>query len=442
MLKGLAKAQALKEFRSLRMALTDGSLKSLDKARGLKRFRELRVLLGGDGVATAAIDPLVAQKDLRANVRALEAKVEAAKDRETALKIAVAAAKKDPDMQRYAVTALRDYVLTQNRENYVIDFPKPVAKKYLSSLDVSREFHRLRKVTDTTPFRIVGKGNNGSIEISVYDSKDRKDYDFFINRPYQEDDGDFTPMFGKSSWIADALSQWFSGQPVSRLVSPTKDPKWDRLNIESTFLEALKGGQDDAVNAGSGGGDVENAHVKSFELDGFVHNVVLELKLKQGESLFSQRILTRKTKITKDDAETYGLPRSVDAWRVSIIQAENGRFYSKIEPMTTSSGSAGAVSAYFGELESYAEDVIGRIAPSVAKAARDDWEKANNSKDQLLLTPSTEPAINPLYQSVLDGAPVTRELILQVKAEGEKDLSHPQLRPVVQVLWQKCSEAA
>ena len=57
-------------------------------------------------------------------------------------------------------------------------------------------------------------------------------------------------------------------------------------------------------------------------------------------------------------------------------------------------------------------------------------------------TANADTAINPVYQSVLDGAPVTRELILQVKAEGEKDLSHPQLRPVVQVLWQKCSEAA
>lgn len=49
MLTTLEKAKALKEFRSLRVALTSGALKTLEKAKSLKRFRELRVLLGGDG---------------------------------------------------------------------------------------------------------------------------------------------------------------------------------------------------------------------------------------------------------------------------------------------------------------------------------------------------------------------------------------------------------
>lgn len=50
---------------------------------------------------------------------------------------------------------------------------------------------------------------------------------------------------------------------------------------------------------------------------------------------------------------------------------------------------------------------------------------------------NTEPQpapTNPLYQSVLDGEPVTEQLIEQVKAEGQKDLDHPQLRPVVRVI--------
>lgn len=51
MLKGLQKAQALKEFRGLRVALTEGGLKGVAKARSLKRFRELRVLLGGENAS-------------------------------------------------------------------------------------------------------------------------------------------------------------------------------------------------------------------------------------------------------------------------------------------------------------------------------------------------------------------------------------------------------
>jgi len=45
-----------------------------------------------------------------------------------------------------------------------------------------------------------------------------------------------------------------------------------------------------------------------------------------------------------------------------------------------------------------------------------------------------EPAINPLYQSVLDGAAVTIDLAKQVRAEGQKDPDHPQLRPAVRVI--------
>lgn len=41
---------------------------------------------------------------------------------------------------------------------------------------------------------------------------------------------------------------------------------------------------------------------------------------------------------------------------------------------------------------------------------------------------------NPLYQSVLDGAAVTIDLAKQVRAEGQKDPDHPQLRPAVRVI--------
>lgn len=47
------------------------------------------------------------------------------------------------------------------------------------------------------------------------------------------------------------------------------------------------------------------------------------------------------------------------------------------------------------------------------------------------------PATNAVFQSVLDGAEITRELIVQVRAEALKDLTHPQLRPAVKIIRDK-----
>ncbi|MEY2863595.1 MAG: hypothetical protein RLY58_1302 [Pseudomonadota bacterium] len=57
-------------------------------------------------------------------------------------------------------------------------------------------------------------------------------------------------------------------------------------------------------------------------------------------------------------------------------------------------------------------------------------------------TANPDAAINPVYQSVLDGAPITRELIEQVEAEGQKDPEHPQLRPAVRIIVEQCQRMA
>ena len=49
----------------------------------------------------------------------------------------------------------------------------------------------------------------------------------------------------------------------------------------------------------------------------------------------------------------------------------------------------------------------------------------------VLLGGAVANAVNALYQSVLDGAAITVELIEKVIEEAKKDVSHPQLRPVV-----------
>lgn len=53
-----------------------------------------------------------------------------------------------------------------------------------------------------------------------------------------------------------------------------------------------------------------------------------------------------------------------------------------------------------------------------------------------------EPANNPLYQSVIDGAVITVELIEQLKAEAQKDLNHPQLRPCIKIVVEKVKALA
>ncbi len=59
MLKGVEKARALQEFRTLRLALTNGSVKGVEKAKALRRFRELRLLLGGqNGTEQSVSNPL------------------------------------------------------------------------------------------------------------------------------------------------------------------------------------------------------------------------------------------------------------------------------------------------------------------------------------------------------------------------------------------------
>ena len=58
----------------------------------------------------------------------------------------------------------------------------------------------------------------------------------------------------------------------------------------------------------------------------------------------------------------------------------------------------------------------------------------------VLLGGAVANAVNALYQSVLDGAAITVELIEKVIEEAKKDVSHPQLRPVVIRIRDKVGE--
>lgn len=76
MLKGVEKARALQEFRSLRLALTGESLKGVEKAKAIRRFRELRLLLGGQNATQPAANNPVYQRVIDGEVITRELLVE------------------------------------------------------------------------------------------------------------------------------------------------------------------------------------------------------------------------------------------------------------------------------------------------------------------------------------------------------------------------------
>lgn len=83
----------------------------------------------------------------------------------------------------------------------------------------------------------------------------------------------------------------------------------------------------------------------------------------------------------------------------------------------------------------------GLVPPPIVTEARKNIESELDDliaqRDALVASRNPvepEATTNPLYQSVLDGAAVTIDLVKQVRAEGQKDPDHPQLRPAVRVI--------
>jgi hypothetical protein len=189
---------------------------------------------------TESIDTLASQKDLRASAKALETKIESAKSREAALSLAAAAVQKDPEMQEYALSALQSYVVAQNRENYILDFPKPPPKKYRSDQDISKDVARLNKALVNTPYGISGRGHNSSISFKINDQNLRKYIDFLIMRDESNETSDYKVVGIRPYWLADAIAKWFGGDEVKSLVSDAKESKWVRFNIEGTLLGAVR----------------------------------------------------------------------------------------------------------------------------------------------------------------------------------------------------------
>lgn len=74
------------------------------------------------------------------------------------------------------------------------------------------------------------------------------------------------------------------------------------------------------------------------------------------------------------------------------------------------------------ELTDEVEDALGEINGNGSSGAANDG------------------GINPLYQSVLDGAEITRTLIEAMIEEAQKDDTHPQLRPATKIVVEKVEQ--
>lgn len=87
-----------------------------------------------------------------------------------------------------------------------------------------------------------------------------------------------------------------------------------------------------------------------------------------GSRVVSSEIIVKKIPIKKRDQKEYGLPEAVYAWRVSVIENEDGSRYSQVEAMTRDYGRTpgGEIVGYFDPVDS---EAISSIAPSIDKAA-------------------------------------------------------------------------
>jgi hypothetical protein len=138
------------------------------------------------------------------------------------------------------LSALQSYVVAQNRENYILDFPKPPPKKYRSDQDISKDVARLNKALVNTPYGISGRGHNSSISFKINDQNLRKYIDFLIMRDESNETSDYKVVGIRPYWLADAIAKWFGGDEVKSLVSDAKESKWVRFNIEGTLLGAVR----------------------------------------------------------------------------------------------------------------------------------------------------------------------------------------------------------
>jgi len=108
----------------------------------------------------------------------------------------------------------------------------------------------------------------------------------------------------------------------------------------------------------------------------------------EGGEVLSSKIIVKKTPITKDDRQDFGDQKNVFAWRVSAIKNKDGGIFAKVEAMTQDHGRTpdGEVVGYFTDVRGHALDALGRIAPSISRAAQQAYDDAvsRNSNGDLL----------------------------------------------------------
>jgi hypothetical protein len=113
-----------------------------------------------------------------------------------------------------------------------------------------------------------------------------------------------------------------------------------------------------------------------------------------GGEVVSSRVITTKTKLTKAQAQSLGLPADkgqVFAWRVSVVRGDGG-VYSAIEVMAQDHGRSpdGEVLAHFKPVDT--PEAVERVAPAVMKAAAADLQAAQDADADTLPGFSRKPS--------------------------------------------------
>lgn len=146
----------------------------------------------------------------------------------------------------------------------------------------------------------------------------------------------------------------------------------------------------------------EQEEFQGEEFDVILHDRMLvnyqaknPVPLDEGESLLKSEIISEKTKVSKRDQQAFDLPETIDAWRLSVIETEEGTKSGSLEYMADG-GSAGGTKRY-AEFKRLEHDAISRVADKQHKKLIAMME---SNESDLLSESDTKPDSNSVKAEV------------------------------------------
>lgn len=151
--------------------------------------------------------------------------------------------------------------------------------------------------------------------------------------------------------------------------------------------------------------------------------------------VLSSRVITSKTPISRSNARLLGLPEdkgAVYAWRVSVVQGQAGP-YSIVEAMAQDHGRStdGEVLAHFKPVD---QESVERVAPAISRAAREDWQAAQDRHNGGLFDGALTVRENgAVYETDLFGDPVPAPARRAVRAQSARAGLRGDVQPAAEI---------